>query len=60
MSFECQFYDSFCSIPHEFLNCPLGRSKNTKKNTPLNLILNIRDPTDYSHTHHNCQMSYDF
>jgi hypothetical protein len=39
MNFECQFYESIlCSISHEFLNCPLGRSKNTpRKKAPFKL-----------------------
>lgn len=34
MNFECQFSESFCSTPHEFLNCLLGLPETNKTNKP--------------------------
>lgn len=42
MNLKCQFYESFCSTPHEFLSCPLGLSKKKKKTQYFSiLVLNI-------------------
>lgn len=43
MNLKCQFYESLCSTPHEFLNCPfLGLPKEKKKKHLSILVLNIR------------------